>query len=55
MVAGRHPGLMDGEFVARSIERYRKGETTPLNAEDSSTAQIETTGGGDSGSPQPAD
>ncbi len=55
MVAGRHPGLMDGEFVARSIERYRKGETTPLNAEDSSTAQIETTDGGDSGSPTPAD
>ncbi len=55
IVAGRHPGLMDGEFVARSIERYRKGETTPLNAEDSSTAQIETTGGGDSGSSQPAD
>ena len=55
MVAGRHPGLMDGEFVARSIERYRKGETTPLNGEDSSTAQIETTDGGDSGSPTPAD
>ena len=55
MVAGRHPGLMDGEFVARSIERYRKGETTPLNGEDSSTAQIETTGGGDSGSSTPAD
>ena len=55
MVAGRHPGLMDGEFVARSIERYRKGETTPLNGEDSSTAEIETTGSGDSGSAAPAD
>ncbi len=26
IAAGRHPGLMDGEFTARSIERYRKGE-----------------------------
>jgi len=25
IAAGRHPGLMDGEFTARSIERYRKG------------------------------
>ncbi len=49
IVAGRHPGLMDGEFVARSIERYRKGETTPLAGEDASTAEVETTGGEDSG------
>jgi len=41
IVAGRHPGLMDGEFIARSIERYRKGETTPLEGDEGSTADIE--------------
>lgn len=55
IVAGRQPGLMDGEFVARSIERYRKGETTPLDGEDASTAQTEPTGGGDSGAATPLD
>ena len=43
IVAGRHPGLMDGEFIARSIERYRKGETTPLKGDDSTTADVEPT------------
>ncbi len=56
IVAGRHPGLMDGEFAARSIERYRKGETTPLLGDDeASTAQTELTGGGDSGAAAPLD
>ena len=55
MVAGRRPGPMDGEFVARSIERYRKGETTPLDGEDSTTAQIELTGSGDTGSAASSD
>ena len=55
IVAGRHPGLMDGEFIARSIERYRKGETTPLEGDGASTAQIEPTGGGDSGAAAPLD
>ncbi len=49
IVAGRHPGLMDGEFIARSIERYRKGETTPLAGDDASTASAEPSGSGDSG------
>ena len=53
IVAGRHPGLMDGEFIARSIERYRKGETTPLEGDGASTAQTEPTGGGDSGAAVP--
>ena len=53
IVAGRHPGLMDGEFVARSIERYRRGETTPLEGDEASTAQTEPTGGGDSGAVAP--
>jgi pilus assembly protein CpaD len=55
IVAGRHPGLMDGEFVARSIERYRKGETTPLKGEGASTASAEPTGGEDSGAAAPLD
>ncbi|MCH7692101.1 MAG: hypothetical protein IIC54_01750 [Proteobacteria bacterium] len=41
IVAGRHPGLMDGEFIARSIERYRKGETTPLKGDDATIADVE--------------
>ena len=49
IVAGRHPGLMDGEFVARSIERYRKGETTPLKGDEGSAASAEPSDGGDSG------
>ncbi len=49
IVAGRDPGLMDGEFVARSIERYRKGETTPLTGDAASTASGEPSDGGDSG------
>ncbi len=32
--AGRRLEAADGEFMARSIERYRKGETTPLSPED---------------------
>jgi pilus assembly protein CpaD len=55
IVAGRHPGLMDGEFVARSIERYRKGETTPLEGDEASTASPEPTDGGDSGAAAPVD
>ena len=31
---GRRPGPVDGAFSAGSIERYRKGETTPLSPED---------------------
>ncbi|MFQ5617804.1 MAG: CpaD family pilus assembly lipoprotein [Rhodospirillales bacterium] len=53
IVAGRHPGLMDGEFTARSIERYRKGETTPLEGDDANTAPVDPTGGGDSGAAAP--
>ncbi len=53
IVAGRHPGLMDGEFIARSIERYRKGETKPLEGDEASSAQPEPTGGGDSGAAAP--
>ena len=53
IVAGRHPGLLDGEFAARSIERYRKGETTPLKGEEASTASAEPTDGGDSGAAAP--
>jgi len=45
IVAGRHPGLMDGEFIARSIERYRTGETTPLEGDDATNAEIEPTVG----------
>ncbi len=55
IVAGRHPGLTDGEFIARSIERYRKGETTPLEGDEASTAQPEQSGGGDSGAAAPVD
>ncbi len=55
IVAGRHPGLMDGEFIARSIERYRKGETTPLDGDDATTASPEPTGSGNSGAATPAD
>ncbi len=53
IVAGRDPGLMDGEFTARSIERYRKGQTTPLKGPGASAAQIEPTGGGNSGATAP--
>ena len=53
IVAGRHPGLLDGEFAARSIERYRKGETTPLKGDEASTASAEPTDGGDSGAAAP--
>ncbi len=53
IVAGRHPGLMDGEFIARSIERYRKGETTPLEGDEATNAEIDPTGGGDSGAAAP--
>jgi len=49
IVAGRHPGLMDGEFVARSIERYRKGQTTPFKHETNAD-ETET----DSGKSSPA-
>ena len=55
IVAGRHPGLLDGEFAARSIERYRKGETTPLKGDEASTASAEPTDGGDSGAAAPLD
>ncbi len=55
IVAGRHPGLLDGEFAARSIERYRKGETTPLKGDAASTASAEPTDGGDSGAAAPLD
>jgi pilus assembly protein CpaD len=55
IVAGRHPGLLDGEFAARSIERYRKGETTPLEGDEASTASAEPTDGGDSGAAAPLD
>ena len=55
IVVGRHPGLMDGEFGARSIERYREGETTPLEGDAASTAQTEPEGGEDSGAAAPAD
>ncbi len=55
IVAGRHPGLLDGEFAARSIERYRKGETTPLKGDEASTASVEPTDGGDSGAAAPLD
>ncbi len=34
LVRGRRMGPAEGEFAARAIERYRKGEITPLNAED---------------------
>ena len=49
LVAGRRPGLMDGEFIAGSIERYRKGETKSLDGEDASTASAGPSDSGDSG------
>ncbi len=49
IVAGRDPGLMDGEFVARSIERYRKGKTKPLAGAEASAASAEPSDSGDSG------
>ena len=39
LVIGQQPGLSDGEAVARSMERYRKGETTPISPEDVSKTQ----------------
>lgn len=51
LVHGRRPGYADGERVARSIERYRNGETTPLAPEDVGTIESQQkTESGDSGS-----
>lgn len=39
LVAGRRMGAADGEFSALSIDRYRKGKTTPLDPEDISVIE----------------
>ncbi|GAB6053817.1 hypothetical protein JCM17960_26370 [Magnetospira thiophila] len=36
LVAGRAIGPADGEYLAAGIDRYRKGETTPLDGSNSS-------------------
>jgi|TARA_B100000315_G_C14591459_1_gene596082 pilus assembly protein CpaD len=46
---GRQPGLVDGEYGARSIEAYRKGETKPLLQDGASATNIGGSGGGESG------
>jgi len=48
LARGRKMGPADGEFSATSIDRYRKGETTPLDPEDISVieGQQKTGGGG---------
>ncbi|MCG8508409.1 MAG: CpaD family pilus assembly protein [Rhodospirillales bacterium] len=51
LVDPRAPGPMDGEFASLAIQRYRAGETKPLDPEDVGTieAQQKQGGGGDSG------
>jgi len=39
LVHGQRPGLADGERMARSVERYRKGETKSLTPEDIGTIE----------------
>jgi len=48
LAGGRRMGPADGEFSATSIDRYRKGETKPLDPEDISVieGQQKTGGGG---------
>jgi len=38
---GRQPGLVDGEYGARAIEAYRKGETKPLLQDGASATNVE--------------
>ncbi|MFO1154194.1 MAG: CpaD family pilus assembly lipoprotein [Rhodospirillales bacterium] len=51
LVRGRTPGDADGTVMARSIENYRKGKTTPI-MRDVSTADTFSGGGGSSDSGQ---
>ena len=45
LARGQQPGYADGELVAGSIERYRKGETAPL-MDDVNTQETFESGGG---------
>lgn len=46
LATGRTPGPMDGTFATLAIQRYRAGETRPLDSESSSTSK---SGGSTSG------
>jgi len=47
LIQGRSMGHADGEYTATSINRYRKGETTPISPEDVGITQSQQkTGGG---------
>lgn len=39
LATGRTPGPMDGTFATLAIQRYRAGETRPLDTESSSTSK----------------
>jgi len=46
LATGRTPGPMDGTFATLAIQRYRAGETRPLDAESGSTSQTTNSSGG---------
>lgn len=46
LATGRTPGPMDGAFATLAIQRYRAGETRPLDAESGSTSQSTNSSGG---------
>ncbi|MBT3915044.1 MAG: hypothetical protein HOF23_01655 [Rhodospirillaceae bacterium] len=50
LARGRQPGLVDGEYGARAIEAYRKGETKPLLDDGASESQIQGSSSGSSSS-----
>jgi pilus assembly protein CpaD len=39
LVRGRDPGFADGEYLARSVEKYRAGKTKPI-IRDSASSEI---------------
>jgi pilus assembly protein CpaD len=45
LARGRQPSYVDGEFVAGSVERYRKGETAPLMSDVNTQETFESDGG----------
>jgi pilus assembly protein CpaD len=45
----RDPGPIDGEFAVLAIQRYRAGETKPLDPEDVGTIQAQQKQGGSGG------
>lgn len=46
LATGRAPGPMDGGFATLAIQRYRAGETRPLDSENGSTSKTSGSGSG---------